>query len=200
MAHLYIESLPDQIIPDEMREDMVTTRLCYTPILSVNQTEEPEGNAVMMIGQTCAAYRVVLLKFDKQRGKITGEIDRMVRTIANLMGMQEFPDRLRRDAPLDIVSTIGKSLFGLAKQSDLARIAVFAVTLQQQLNATGTLMIRNKDRFESALKIQSDRISNTVQHVAENQKSLSKLVEHMKGLNRNIERQVMLIEGEYDAA
>ena len=106
--------------------------------------------------------------------------------------------RQRRDAPLHFVSSIGKGLFGFAKQSDLAKVATFIISLAQQTNATADLIVRNQDRFESATRVQSNRISASLGPVQENQRAINRLIDSMRGLNDNINRQLAGIENEYN--
>ena len=151
-----------------------------------------------MTTQTCAAYRTVLLKFDLQQDKLVKEIKQMIVNIRNIMEGTHSLIRQRRDAPLDFVSSIGKGLFGFAKQSDLAKVATFIISLAQQTNATAVLIVRNQDRFESATRVQSNRISPSLGHVQENQRAINRLIDSMRGLNDNINRQLAGIENEYD--
>ena len=72
------------------------------------------------------------------------------------------------------------------------------INLVQQTNATADLIIRNQDRFESASSLQSGRISASVTHVQENQRAINRLIDSMRGLNDNLNRQLAEIENEYD--
>ena len=89
-------------------------------------------------------------------------------------------------------------LFGFTKQSDLAKMATFMINLVQQTNATADLIMRNQDRFESATRLQSGRISVSVSHVQENQRAINRVIDGMRGLNDNLNKQLAGIENEYD--
>ena len=77
-------------------------------------------------------------------------------------------------------------------------MATSMINLVQQTNATADLIIRNQDRFESPTRLQSGRISASVSHVQENQMAINRLIDSMRGLNDNLNRQLAEIENEYD--
>ena len=160
-------------------------------------TNQQRLKTIEMITQTCAAYRTVLLKFDLQQSKLVGDIAQMMVNINEIMEGAHSLTCQRRDAPLDFVSSIGKGLFGFAKQSDLAKMATFIINLVQQTNATADI-IRNQDCFDSATRLQSGRISASVTHVKEHQRAINRLIDSMRGLNDNLNRQLAEIENEYD--
>ena len=197
-VHLHVEPLPNNLMPDSNRKSLSDMRLCFIPTPEINSTNQQRLKTVEMITQTCAAYRTVLLKFDLQQSKLARDIKQMIVNINEIMEGAHSLTRQRRDALLDFVSSIGKGLFGFAKQSDLAKMATFMINLVQQTNATADLIIRNQDRFESATRLQKGRISVSVTHVQENQRAINRLIDSMRGLNDNLNRQLAEIENEYD--
>ena len=197
-VHLSVEPLPNNLMPDSKRRSLSDMRLCFIPTPENNSTNQQRLKTLEMITQTCAAYRTVLLKFDLQQDKVVKEIKQIVVNIRNIMEGTHSVIRQRRDAPLDSVPSIGKGLFGFAKQSNLAKGATFMISLAQQTNATADLTVRNQDRFESATRIQSTRVSASLGHVQENQRAINRLIDSMRGLNDNINIQLAGIENEYD--
>ena len=130
-VHLNVEPLPNNLIPDSKRRSLSDMTLCFIPNPKNNSTNRQRLKTLEMISQTFAAYRTVLLKFDLKQDKHVKEIKQMVVNIRNIMEGTHSLIRQRRDAPFDFVSSIGKGLFGFAKQSDLAKVATCIISLAQ---------------------------------------------------------------------
>ena len=139
-----------------------------------------------------------LTKFDLERSKLMRDIKQMIVNINEIVDGTHSSARQRRDASLNFVSSIGKGLLGIAKQSYVAKMATFMINLVQQTNASADLIIRNQAHFESATPLQSGCISASVSHVHENQMAINRLIDGMRGLNDNLNRQLAEIENEYD--
>ena len=72
------------------------------------------------------------------------------------------------------------------------------INFVQQTYTTADLIKRNQDRVESVTHLQSGCISAFVSKVQENQRAINWLIDDMRGLNDNHNRQLAEIENEYD--
>ena len=76
-------------------------------------------------------------------------------------------DRDKRAPVLDFVSTIGKTLFGFAKQEDVQLVARHSNILTREFNKMNVQYARDKGNFASVLNQADDRLSEVTQFMTE---------------------------------
>ena len=176
-----LETLTVDVVPWQARVNLARVEACGVPevdnaILAVRQ-------AVETVAQICTVYKLVLRRYDYQRGDIVQKIATMVRGLNGMLGVKT---RNKRDAPLDFMSKVGKSVFGLARNKDLRNLARMIGQMQQQIDGMGETIIRNQDLLEAAFKLQEGKINVTKQAVIGNQHTINRLIDRMQDVQRSV--------------
>jgi hypothetical protein len=187
-TYLTFDHVPDDLIPNEVKQEINPDRLCYLGSQEPSETNSSHLQVWDTLSRICDAHKPVVVKFHNQKMKIIKEIETLQRQIKQL-GTDRTKGRRERAAPLDFVSTAGRSLFGFAKHSQLITVATMLLKLQQHTNQTISQMMRNQDYLEAAFRVQDDRLNMTRHSIVAQQQVINRLVSAMSALQRHYQRQ-----------
>ena len=180
--YFQLPDLSKHVIPERIAKSVELDEVC------VGQNEVSKFNdsslqqAQITLEEMCTNFGPVLNKYNKLKRSLILNINRMQASIATILGKPTAPTltRKRRAAPLEIISSVSKSLFGTARHQDLVAVKRNLFNLQQNVNHSFGQIIKHQDHMESAFQLQDTRMSRAYALLQVNQKRIQKVIDAVR--------------------
>ena len=123
----------------------------------------------------CQTANDLIVEMNKQHKSFIDSIESNINMVKQLIPFQVGDMKKSKRAILDFVSTIGKSLFGFAKNSDVKILVSHINQIETNENITSHQLIQLGTQLSSFMNTTNKRIDNAMEGVADNHNLIMKL-------------------------
>ena len=199
--HLFISDEWHELLPADVREINEPGRMCTFKLRNLNTNNTYAIQALSDLKSVCESYLPIIHKLAKQREIVMTKVHEAQRDVRTLLRDQHSPKRgarTRRSAPLDAVSTLGRLLFGFAKNDDVIKIYGNLANLRKQVNSSLIQLLRDTNNLESMSCVHEQRLTNLTRHMVQNSKAVNNLFQSLSHVGEAAERRFVIIDERID--
>ncbi len=176
--------------PDHHSNGITTRSARFHPALG-----KPDVNDLPTTTNSECPINTLLEHYYEIRGNVADQIKTsadMVRNLLPHVNLPSFDSRSRR-ALFPFLGNIISSITGLAKESDLSKIAHSVQVLAKQADVSQNAFAHETTEMKSYMKIEKDRMDKAVHEISLNHAEIITLSDHISQLERSLDQTLQLI-------
>lgn len=193
--YIQLQNFTDQLIPNFVRTHASETFLCNLEYQGNDTSSTYKTLALKTMKAICVTLSPSLSAFNLQKQKLINDIDTSQMTIQQLMKGTQLA-KTKRNAPFDFVSSLGKSLFGLSKHSDLLHLHENLQNLKFQTNTSLGRIQRHSNLLQSVVNIQNDRINKAKLSIIDNELRINSTLNNIQDIEVYMNEQFSNLQDE----